>query len=145
MESKYFNRYKSLCRSLENLRQSKAAKIDDPFVLPATVQNYNLTFDLSWKVLKEVVTQEFGLTDFASGSPRETLKSAFSVGIINDDLWMEMLKVRNTLAHILILNTAFVTETSIFCGLMQGACASSGKKSTNISASTRSCEKLPGA
>ena len=99
MESKYFNRYKSLCRSLENLRQSKAAKIDDPFVLPATVQNYNLTFDLSWKVLKEVVTQEFGLTDFASGSPRETLKSAFSVGIINDDLWMEMLKVRNTLAN----------------------------------------------
>ena len=99
MESKYFNRYKSLCRSLENLRQSRAAKIDDPFVLPATIQNYNLTFDLSWKVLKEVVTQEYGLTDFATGSPRETLKSAFSVGIINDDRWMDMLKVRNTLAH----------------------------------------------
>ena len=84
---------------MENLRQSRAAKIDDPFVLPATIQNYNLTFDLSWKVLKEVVTQEYGLTDFATGSPRETLKSAFSVGIINDDRWMEMLKVRNTLAH----------------------------------------------
>ena len=99
MESKYFNRYKSLCRSLENLRLSRTAKIDDPFVLPATIQNYNLTFDLSWKVLKEVVTQEYGLTDFATGSPRETLKSAFSVGIINDDRWMDMLKVRNTLAH----------------------------------------------
>lgn len=99
MESKYFNRYQSLCRSLENLRQSRGADIDDQFVLPATVQNYNLTFDLSWKVLKELVTHEFGMTDFAAGSPREVLKSAFSVGLISDDRWMDMLRVRSTLAH----------------------------------------------
>lgn len=99
MESKYFNRYESVCRSLENLRQSKGADMDNPFVLPATVQNFNLTFDLSWKVLKELLTQEFGITDFAAGSPRETLRTAFSVGLIHDDRWMEMLRVRNTLAH----------------------------------------------
>lgn len=99
MESKYFNRYKSLCKSLANLRLSRGQDKDAPFVLPATVQNFNLTFDLAWKVMKELVTQEFGLTDFASGSPRETLKSAFSVGLINDDRWMDMLRVRNTLAH----------------------------------------------
>ncbi|SFQ48049.1 nucleotidyltransferase substrate binding protein, HI0074 family [Lachnospiraceae bacterium XBB1006] len=99
MESKYFNRYVSLCRSLENLRQSRGADLDNPFVIPATVQNFNLTFDLSWKVLKELLTQEFGITDFATGSPRETLRTAFSVGLIHDDRWMEMLRVRNTLAH----------------------------------------------
>lgn len=99
MESKYFNRYQSLCKSLANLRMSRGQDKDAPFVLPATVQNFNLTFDLSWKVMKELVTQEFGLTDFASCSPRETLKSAFSVGLINDDRWMDMLRVRNTLAH----------------------------------------------
>ena len=99
MESKYFNRYKSLCKSLANLKESRNANIDDKFVLPATVQNYNLTFDLAWKVLKELVTNEFGLTDFAAGSPRETLKSAYSVGLIKDDRWMDMLRVRNTLAH----------------------------------------------
>ncbi len=99
MESKYINRYKSLCKSLANLRMSRGEDKDAPFVLPATVQNFNLTFDLSWKVMKELVTNEFGITDFATGSPRETLKSAFSVGIINDDRWLDMLKVRNTLAH----------------------------------------------
>lgn len=99
MESKYFNRYQSLCKSLANLRLSRGQDKDTPFVLPATVQNFSLTFDLAWKVMKELVTQEFGLTDFASGSPRETLKSAFSVGLINDDRWMDMLRVRNTLAH----------------------------------------------
>ena len=99
MESKYFNRYRSLCKSLSNLQLSRGADIDSPFVLPATVQNYNLTFDLAWKVMKELLTHEFGLTDFAAGSPRETLKSAFSVGLIDDDKWMDMLRVRNTLAH----------------------------------------------
>ena len=39
------------------------------------------------------------VTDFAAGSPRETLRTAFSVGLIHDDRWMEMLRLRNTLAH----------------------------------------------
>ena len=99
MENKSFNRYNSLKASFLNLKMSQNADIDEPFVLPATVQNFNLTFDLSWKVMKDLVTNEFGFTDFASGSPRETLKTAFSVKLIDSDLWMEMLRVRNTLAH----------------------------------------------
>ncbi len=99
MESKYLNRYRSLQKSLDNLKLSLGKSKDDLFVLPATVQNYNLTFDLAWKVMKELAVHEFGILDFATGSPRETLKTAFSVGLIDDDRWMEMLKVRNTLAH----------------------------------------------
>ena len=97
MESKYFNRYQSLRKSLCNLNMSRSANMNDDFVLPATVLNFNLTFDLSWKVLKELALHEFGVTDFATGSPRETLKTAFSLGIINDEKWLEMLRVRNTL------------------------------------------------
>ncbi len=62
MESKYFNRYQSLCKSLANLKLSREQDMNTPFVLPATVQNFNLTFDLSWKVMKELVTHEFGVT-----------------------------------------------------------------------------------
>lgn len=46
--------------------------------------------------IEEVIER---VTDFATGSPRETLKTAFSLGIINDEKWLEMLRVRNTLAH----------------------------------------------
>ena len=99
MESKYLNRYRSLQKSLENLKLSLGNSKDDLFVLPATVRNYSLTFDLAWKVMKELAVHEFGILDFATGSPRETLKTAFSVGLIDDDKWMEMLQVRNTLAH----------------------------------------------
>jgi Nucleotidyltransferase substrate binding protein like. len=36
---------------------------------------------------------------FAIGSPRETLQQAFTNGIIDNDQWMQMLRVRNQLAH----------------------------------------------
>ena len=54
-------------------------------VLEATVHRFNLSFDLSWKVMKDILTGYMGILDFATGSPRETLQIAFANGIINDD------------------------------------------------------------
>lgn len=45
----------------------------------------------------EEILQE--VTDFPTGSPREVLRKAFEVGLIQDDIWMEMLKVRNEFSH----------------------------------------------
>ena len=39
------------------------------------------------------------ILDFAVGSPRETLQQAFTNKIIDDDRWIQMLRVRNQLAH----------------------------------------------
>ena len=55
MEEKYFNRYRSFCRSLRNLKKSKSADPAAEFVLEGTIQNYNLTFDLAWKVMKDIL------------------------------------------------------------------------------------------
>lgn len=99
MEKSYINRFRSYCRSLAVLQQSKGADPEAMFVLGATAQAFNLTFDLSWKVMKGILTEELGFTEFAAGSPRDTLKSAFQGGLIEDDQWMEMLRIRNTLAH----------------------------------------------
>jgi nucleotidyltransferase substrate binding protein (TIGR01987 family) len=60
---------------------------------------YNLSFDLAWKVMKDIITEFHGVLDYASGSPRETLRTAYSVGLIEDEKWLEMLKTRNDLAH----------------------------------------------
>ena len=45
------------------------------------------------------LVQYYVITDFVSGSPREVLREAFRAGMITGDEWMEMLKVRNQLAH----------------------------------------------
>ena len=99
MESKFINRYHTFCKSLQNLGKSQYADPKADFVLEGTVLNFNLTFDIAWKVMKDILIKQLGVLDFAIGSPRETLKQAFVNGIIDDDIWMQMLKVRNQLAH----------------------------------------------
>ena len=99
MENKFINRYRTFCNCLNNLIKSQNADPEQDFVLEGTIQNFNLTFDISWKVMKDIIVSEYGIVDFATGSPRDTLKTAYSVGLISDDLWLQMLKVRNTLIH----------------------------------------------
>jgi nucleotidyltransferase substrate binding protein (TIGR01987 family) len=99
MESKSINRYRSFCNSLNNLADARGKIPDDKFILSGTVQMFNLTFDLSWKVMKDIIIEFHGILDYATGSPRETLRMARSVGLITDDIWLEMLKARNNLAH----------------------------------------------
>lgn len=99
MESKSINRYHTFCKSLKNLEKSLDADVSADFVLEGTVLNYSLTFDIAWKVMKDILTKELEILDFALESPRETLQQAFANGIIDDDRWMKMLRVRNQLAH----------------------------------------------
>ena len=99
MESKYINRYRTFCKSLKNLGKSLNADPKADFVLEGTVLNFNLTFDISWKVMKDILIKELEILDFAIGSPRETLQQAFMNGIIEGDQWMKMLRARNQLAH----------------------------------------------
>lgn len=99
MEYKSINRYHTFCKSLKNLEKSLDADVKADFVLEGTVLNYNLTFDIAWKVMKDILVKELEVLDFALGSPRETLQQAFANGIIDDDQWMKVLRVRNQLAH----------------------------------------------
>ena len=99
MENKYINRYHTFCKSLENLKKSQMADPHADFVLEGTVLNFSLTFDIAWKVLKDILVKKLEILDFAIGSPRETLQQAFTNGLIDDDRWMQMLKTRNYLAH----------------------------------------------
>lgn len=99
MENKYINRYNTFCKSLKNLEKSLNADPKADFVLEGTVLNYNLTFDISWKVMKDILIKKLEILGFAIGSPRETLQQAFTNGIIDNNQWMQMLRVRNHLAH----------------------------------------------
>lgn len=101
---------------------SCGADPEEKFVLSATAQTFNLTFDLAWKVMKDIIVSDYGIVDFATGSPRDTLKTAYSVGLIADDRWLQMLKVRNTLIHDYdgdVAKRYFVDITKDFYELLQ--------------------------
>lgn len=99
MENRFIHRYNTFCRSLKNLEKSRSADPKADFVLEGTVLNFSLTFDISWKVMKDILVKQLDIMDFAVGSPRETLQQAFANGIIDDDRWIQMLQCRNQLAH----------------------------------------------
>ena len=67
-----------------------------PLEISGLIKTFEFTFELSWKTLKDYLQAEGILAD----SPRETLKQAFQMGLIEDGhLWIEMLDKRNELTH----------------------------------------------
>jgi nucleotidyltransferase substrate binding protein (TIGR01987 family) len=99
MEKSYTKRFEAFKKSLETLSSAGNEDKNNFFVLSGTIMIFNLTFDLAWKLIKEILKEDYGITDFPSGSPKETLKKARSVDLINDDTWLEMLDDRNELTH----------------------------------------------
>ena len=99
MDAKSYSRFTSYKNSLATLSEIKTRDLTDSFVVSGAGAKFNITFDLAWKVMKDVIIQEFAVVNFPKGSPREVLRKAFECGLISDDEWMEMLADRNNLTH----------------------------------------------
>ena len=99
MDEKFYRRFLSFCKSLDALAEARQRDLTDSFVLSGTSAKFSITFDLAWKVMKDILGQHYAIIGFVAGSPREVLREAFKANLISDDAWMEMLKVRNELTH----------------------------------------------
>ena len=99
MDEKFNRRFLSFCNSLDALSEARQRDLSDSFVLSGTSAKFSITFDLAWKFMKDILVQYYAITGFVTGSPREVLREAYKANLISDDDWMEMLKVRNELAH----------------------------------------------
>ena len=99
MDEKFRRRFQSFCNSLDALAEARQRDLADSFVLSGTGAKFSITFDLAWKVMKDILVQHYAITGFVAVSPREVLRESFKANLISDDAWMDMLKVRNELAH----------------------------------------------
>lgn len=99
MDEKFSRRFLSFCNSLDALAEAKTRDLSDSFVLSGTSAKFSITFDLAWKVMKDILIQYYAITGFVSESPREVLRESYKADMISDDTWLEMLKVRNELSH----------------------------------------------
>ena len=63
----------------------------------ASIQRFEFTMDLAWKVMKAVLEDKYGLTCI---NPMDCIRTAFKQGIIEDDsFWLEMVRMRNQTSH----------------------------------------------
>lgn len=99
MDEKFNKRFASFCNSLDALAEARQRDLADSFVLSGTSAKFSITFDLAWKVMKDILVKHYAITGFVAGSPREVLRESFKADLISDDTWMTMLQVRNELAH----------------------------------------------
>ena len=99
MDEKFIRRFESFRNSLDSLAEAKQRDLSDSFVLSGTSAKFSITFDLAWKVMKDILVQYYAMTGFVAGSPREVLRKSYQASLISDDTWMEMLKMRNELTH----------------------------------------------
>lgn len=93
------NRFLSFQNSLAAFAEARQRDMSDSFVLSGTGAKFGITFELAWKVMKDILVQYYGITGFVTGSPREVLRQAFRAELIDAQEWMDMLRVRNELAH----------------------------------------------
>lgn len=113
-------RLASYSDSLASLREAPQRDPEDSFVLSGTASKFSITFELAWKTMRDVLTGYYGTTGFVTGLPRETLRTSFRLQLISDDRWMDMLDLRNQLAHDYDLSTvraAFETITTSYLDL----------------------------
>lgn len=88
----------SLERLCEVLHEKKSIIIRD-----ATIQRFEFTFELYWKVLKKVLAYE----GEESSTPRDTITKAYQYKILNNEnTWIEMMDSRNKTSHLYDENTA---------------------------------------
>lgn len=72
----------------------------DDIYRTGVIGQFNLTFELAWKALQEVLKLH-GAADAETGSPREILQLGYKFGFIeNSAVWLLMLKKRNAAVHV---------------------------------------------
>ena len=71
----------------------------DNVILTGLVGLYEICFEQSWKMMKEILEQH-GYEEGATGSPKLILKTAYRAGMIKDEaLWLKALQERNNVSH----------------------------------------------
>ena len=95
-------------KKLDNFLNSLSVLSGADFVLAGeneiyrmgVIGQFQLTFELCWKAVQEIM-RLYAVSGAEGGSPREILKLAYGTGFLNDqEVWLLMLRKRNTSAHI---------------------------------------------
>lgn len=93
---RYKQRFENFEKSFLLLKQS--LDIDEPSITEkaGTIQFFEMTFELSWKLMKDYLTY----LGYEIKSPREAIKVSFSIDLtVDGKIWLDALMDRNLTVH----------------------------------------------
>ncbi len=86
---------KNAANRLEEALHKEVSELE----IDGILHRFEFTFELAWKIMKDCL-EEQGIVG-KIGSPREMIKEAFSIGLIeNGEEWLNMITSRNELSHL---------------------------------------------
>ena len=84
-------------KAFSNLERSLSSPILEPRDLSGIIKDFEMTYELSWKVLKKKLQAEGHQTLGA----KDVYSKAFQLGFIeNEGAWLKMIECRNQTAHV---------------------------------------------
>ena len=89
-------RFENFDKSYKLLNKYAKQPITTELERAGIIQFFEMTFELAWKVLKDYLEAQ----EYLVKSPRETVKQAFQIGLIdNGHVWMDALSNRILTTH----------------------------------------------
>ncbi len=97
MDIKQTDSFKALGKALERLKEAlKESPETNVLAIDGTIQRFEFSIELFWKVLKKFLAQE----GYEVKSPKQALQEAYQMEWIHDEaLWLRMLDDRNETSH----------------------------------------------
>mgnify|MGYP000013349658 CR=1 FL=1 len=93
-----FEHYVNAFRQLKSAKDLKKERAFTELELQGVIQAFEVTQELSWKVMKDFLEEQGKIDLFGS---KNAVKEAFYVGLIsNGEIWFDMIKSRNLTSHI---------------------------------------------
>jgi nucleotidyltransferase substrate binding protein (TIGR01987 family) len=89
-------RFDNFKKSYQLLEKYSSLELTSEIEKAGLIQFFEITFELAWKVLKDYLEAQ----GYMVKSPRETIKQAYQMEIIDDGhVWIEALSSRNQTTH----------------------------------------------
>lgn len=93
-----FENFSGALRQLRNANEIRNQRAFTELELQGAVQSFEITQELSWKVMKDFLESE-GKTDLFGS--KTVVREAFNVGLItNGEQWLNTIESRNKTSHI---------------------------------------------
>lgn len=95
-EIRWKQRFNNFEKAYNLLNQYIDKPIETELERAGIIHFFKIAFELSWKVMKDYLEAQA----FSVKSPRETIKQAFQIGLIEDGhVWIDALTDRNLTVH----------------------------------------------
>ncbi|MBN2897433.1 MAG: nucleotidyltransferase substrate binding protein [Clostridia bacterium] len=95
-EIRWRQRFDNFEKSYRLLAQYVETPIETELERAGIIQLFEVSFELAWKVMKDYLESQA----FNVKSPRETIKQAYQIGLVEDGhVWMDALADRNLTVH----------------------------------------------